>query len=996
MSRLSRILDELTSRKTGHASADRAQRPGRPIEQLERRDVPSLAGQQLFPTNYPINQNIASAPVDANSAAIIAHIGGSISIHPDLGYDSASNGAAPLYGIPVNVVHGNSVSKVNVVINGYPSESDQLPVPIPANAVIEGDNQNGPNLGGVGARGDSHLIVFDEDNDIAYELYGAERPNDTDNTSGHWEALQETVWNMSANTFRTLGDTSADAAGLSILATLMRPDEANPVSQGGQGAIDHALRFTLPSGDINPQYEYPASHEISVSSQSSSKLPMGARLRLANTPAVNALIAQMGPEAQIVARAMQQYGLILADDGSPMYVSGTSASVNTNGSSSTWSDSWDGGGLSDVLSLESLTASDFQVVDLTPVVTGLSATTGTAGTTVTITGQNFSGAAGHLSVLFGSTAASSVTVVSDTQITAVVPNGTGTVNVTVLSGVNETDTVSDSPSANATAPIFGYGISATSSADQFAYITQTISGSNSTASFARSSTDAGTADRLTIVVKDTTGAGVSELPSNAFQLSLSGGTSTGTFGAVTETGTTDVYTVTFIGSTAGTTSTLTVTVGGVQLSAPQTVQVTPIAVSGANSTVSFASSSVLTGGTDVVTIGVKDAAGNAITRLPNSDFVFRLAGGTSAGSFGAVTETATPGTYTTTFTGTGAGTASTLTLAVDLVSLSAHPAVTVNVPPTAPPPPPSAPPHKSRPVPLYASASGAGGPGVVTVFSPTTNGTLLAFQPFGGYAGGLKVAVGDVTGDGYDDLIVMAGPGALNGLVEIYSGKDFSLISEYYAFPGYQGEFNITAGDLTGNGIDDVIFSTATGGDFVFAYAGDTNNFLVSPFSAFGGFSGGVTIATGDVLNNGEDQIIVGTASQVGAAGVFNQFGQLQQPYYFAPIPMNGVNVAAGDLNGDGHADVIFGARTGSTLVLEFDGVSQGLMGWFFAYPGQSFGVTVATEDPTGGGYANIVTGFTGNVSAIAIYSGLSYQLMTVDGQPSGTGGVNVAGSVWI
>ncbi|QJW99065.1 beta strand repeat-containing protein [Frigoriglobus tundricola] len=994
MSRLSRILDELTGRKIGYTRTGRAPRAWRAVEELEPRDVPSLAGQQLFPADYPLNQNIANAPVAANSAAIINQIGAAISIHPDLGADSASNGNALLYGIPINVVHGNSVSKVNVAINGYPSESDPLPVPIPASAVIEGDYQGGPNLGGVPARGDSHLIVFDADNDIAYELYGASRPTDTTNHTGGWEALQESVWNMSTNTFRTLGDTSADAAGLSILATLLRPDEANPVSQGGQGAINHALRFTLPSGDINPQYVYPASHEINVSAQSSNKLPMGARLRLANTPAVNALIAQMGPEAQIIATAMQQYGLILADDGSAMYVSGTSASVNTNGSSSTWSDSWNGGGLNDVLSLESLTASDFQVVDLTPVVTGLSSTIGTAGTTVTITGQNFSGAAGNLSVYFGSTASPSVTVVSDTQITAVVPSGSGTVNVTVQSGVNETDLNSSNPNANVTAPVFGYGTSTTSSADSFTYINQTISSSNSTVSFARSSADAGTADRLTVVVKDTTGAGVSELPSSAFQLSLAGGTSAGTFGTVTETGTSDVYTVTFIGSTAGTTSTLTVTVGGVQLSSQPSVQVTPIAVNAANSTASFASTSVLAGGTDVVTIRVKDAAGNAITRLPGSDFVLHLAGGTSTGSFGPVTETATPGTYTAVFTGTTTGTPSTLALTVHLVSLAAQPAVTVNAPPTAPPPPPSTP-HRSRPVPLYASASGAGGPGVVTVFSPATNGTILAFQPFSGYAGGIKVAVGDVTGDGYDDLIVMAGPGALNGLVEIYSGKDFSLLSEYFAFPGYAGEFNIAAGDLTGTGTADVIFSTATGGDFVFAYAGASTQ-MITLFSAFGGFTGGVTIAAGDVQGVGHDQIIVGTASQVGAAGVFNASGQLLQPYDFAPIPMNGVNVATGDLNGSGHDDIIFGARTGSTLVLEYDGVSQGLMGWFFAYPGQSFGVTVATEDPTGGGYADIVTGFTGNVSAIALYSGLSFQLMTVDGQPSGPGGVNVAGSVWI
>src|SRR5215469_4511397 len=150
------------------------------VEELEDRTVPTLLGQQLFPADYPWNQNIANAPVAANSAAIISHIGSSIGIHPDWGEDSASNGNSPLYGIPYNVVHGNSVAKVNVIIDNYPGESDLVPAPIPAGAVIEGDNQNGPNLNGggynAGQRGDSHLIVWDEDNDIAYELFGATRP----------------------------------------------------------------------------------------------------------------------------------------------------------------------------------------------------------------------------------------------------------------------------------------------------------------------------------------------------------------------------------------------------------------------------------------------------------------------------------------------------------------------------------------------------------------------------------------------------------------------------------------------------------------------------------------------------------------------------------------------------------------------------------------------------------------------------------------------------
>jgi hypothetical protein len=445
----------------------------------------ALLGNQLYPTNYPWNQNISQAPVAANSAAIIAHIGGSTPLHPDWGADSSTNGSSPLYGIPYNVVHGNNTTRINVIIDNYPGESDIVGVPIPANAVIEGDYQNGPNPNGGGygedgdpnQRGDSHLIVWDEDNNIGYELYGVTRPSDTNlfpnnsdvelpHTDGMWHAAQETVWNFNTNSFRMLGYTSADAAGLSILAGLARPDEGLPVAQGGQGVINHALRFTLPAGDINPQYIYPASHIVSVS-QSITNLPFGSRLRLKNTPAVNTLISNMPPESQIVARAMQQYGLILADVGSAMYVTGASAAVNaTNAISLTWD-------VNDIFAsngLKALHATNFDVVNLLPVVNGLSPASGPAGSGLTVQGQNFSGAAGQLSVFFGGTAASPVNVLSDTLISVTVPSGSGTVDVTVQSGMKETDTNSSNPNANVNAPIFGYGTSALTSADKFAFI----------------------------------------------------------------------------------------------------------------------------------------------------------------------------------------------------------------------------------------------------------------------------------------------------------------------------------------------------------------------------------------------------------------------------------------------------------------------------------------------------------------------------------------------
>ncbi|HKB41783.1 MAG TPA: IPT/TIG domain-containing protein [Gemmataceae bacterium] len=449
-----------------------------------------LLGKQLFPSDNAWRQDISNAPVAANSAAIIAKIGTVTRITPYWYRDNPADGTFPLYGIPYNVVHGNSTAKVSVVVDNFPSESDLVPVPIPPNAVLEGDYENGPNPNGAGygengnpnQRGDSHLIVFDVDNNVAYELYGVSRPGDStlfpDNadveqphTDGLWHAAQETVWDFNQDSFRTLGEVAADVSGLSILAGLARPDEGLPVAQGGQGVINHALRVTLPPSAINPQYVYPASHMF-PSTQAANNVPLGARLRLKQTPVVNDLISAMPPQSQIIARAMQKYGLIVADIGSAMYVSGASAAVDAANNISLV---WDTNDIQALNGLEALMAGDFEVVNLTPMLTSLSASSGAAGSMLTITGQNFSGAAGHLSVLFGGTTAGAVNVLSDTQISVTVPSGSGTVNVTVQSGVDEVDTMSPNPNANVNAPIFGYGTSALTAAGQFTY-TQSFCG----------------------------------------------------------------------------------------------------------------------------------------------------------------------------------------------------------------------------------------------------------------------------------------------------------------------------------------------------------------------------------------------------------------------------------------------------------------------------------------------------------------------------------------
>lgn len=467
------------------------------VEQLEDRTVPTLLGNQLFPDDNPWNQPIANAPLASNSSAIINNIltrYGDGRLHPDFGQNYRTS--SDLYGIPYNVVHGNSVPRVSVVIDAYADESDLLSVPIPANVVLEGDLQNGPRVG-VNNRGDSHLLIYDVDNNIAYEFYRASRPSE--NADGKWHADQQSVWDMKTNTFRTLGYTSADAAGLAILPGLVRPDEGLPVSQGGQGVINHAIRFTLQNAIILDQFLYPASHTANPGNTNAAiQPPMGARFRLKSTFDVSTL----NPQSRVIAQAMKDYGMIVADNGSNFFFSGASSSVDaSNGLTLTWDDD----DIQDSLrGLKSLHFSDFEVVDLTPRVTRLSATSGAPGSSITVVGQNFAGAAGRLQVFFDTTAATSVTYIDDGHLLVGVPNGTGTVDVRVQSGLT-----TPANADNIKSTIFGYGVSALTSADRFTFGTDTPTNQAPTVAAPAATTPnpvAGTTTTLSILGADDGGA----------------------------------------------------------------------------------------------------------------------------------------------------------------------------------------------------------------------------------------------------------------------------------------------------------------------------------------------------------------------------------------------------------------------------------------------------------------------------------------------------------
>src|SRR5439155_16462236 len=401
------------------------------LEDLEDRALPSLLGNNLFPADNPWNQKITNAPVAADSATLVASIGATAGLHPDFGtvYGGALNG------IPYNIVSGTQ-PKVSVVVDEYPSESDLLPIPIPASVVIEGDP-----LTGTQNTSDRHMLIYDSDNNIVYETFNTRRPSET--VDNQWHAGSEAVWDLKKDSFRRPGYTSADAAGLPILPGLVRPDE---VLQ--QGVITHALRFTVPH--TQDAYIYPASHQAG---QANTSLPrMGERFRLK----ASVDISQFSASNRVILQALKDYGMIVADNGSPWYLSGAPSTL--------WSDD-------DLHALTQIPRSDFEAVVLTPLVKALSTASGpTAGTnTITISGLNFSGGAGLTTVYFGTTQATALNILSDTQMTVTVPaEAQGTVDVTIHSPYG-TSALTTHDRYTFTGPVTHFSISADASSTPGAY-----------------------------------------------------------------------------------------------------------------------------------------------------------------------------------------------------------------------------------------------------------------------------------------------------------------------------------------------------------------------------------------------------------------------------------------------------------------------------------------------------------------------------------------------
>ena len=251
--------------------------------------LPGAPRCSIFPATNAWNQRVDTLRVAANSAALISSIGAGTGLHADFG--SGLYDGSPI-GIPFNVVTKKTPrSRVSFE---YADESDRKPYPIPKSVHIEGGRQSD---------GDRHALLVDKDACRLYELYALQK------TAAGWHAGSGAIFNLRTNALRPAGWTSADAAGLPIFPGLARWDEA------ARGAINHALRFT--ARKTRRAYVYPARHYASDSNDPSLP-PMGLRVRLKASFDVSGY----PPQARIVLTALKRYGMILADNGSPWFISG--------------------------------------------------------------------------------------------------------------------------------------------------------------------------------------------------------------------------------------------------------------------------------------------------------------------------------------------------------------------------------------------------------------------------------------------------------------------------------------------------------------------------------------------------------------------------------------------------------------------------------------------------------------------------------------------------
>lgn len=277
-----------------------------------RSDAPRLGNCPVFPFDNVWNTPIDTLPKDSRSNAYLDSIGPGGKVHPDFG--SGLN-----YGVPYTTIDPKT-RRVPVAFD-YADDSDLGRYPIPPDAPIEG---------GPSSTGDRHIVLIDGRRCLLYELYDAHAQAD-----GSWHAGAGVRFDLTSNALREDHKTSADAAGLAIFPGLVRYEEVQA------GAINHALRFTVPH--TQGAYIWPARHKASKNTDLSTP-PLGIRFRLR----ADFDVSKYSRSNQVILKALKRYGMILADNGGTLFISGVS--------DKRWDDS-------DLHKLGAVTTEDFEAID---------------------------------------------------------------------------------------------------------------------------------------------------------------------------------------------------------------------------------------------------------------------------------------------------------------------------------------------------------------------------------------------------------------------------------------------------------------------------------------------------------------------------------------------------------------------------------------------------------------------------------------------------------
>ena len=281
---------------------------------------PQIADCAIFPDDNIWNTPVNTLPVHPNSVNYINTIGADDGLHADFGSGVWPPDSDSPIGIPFIDVASDQTA-VNVSFT-WPDESDPGPYPIPPNAPIEG---------GIYSDGDRHVLILERNNCLLYELFYAFPQQD-----GSWTAAAGAVYDLNSHALRPDGWTSADAAGLPILPGLVRYEEI------AGGEIRHAIRFTAP--ETQAAHIWPARHDASDLAGENYP-PMGLRLRLRS----DFDITGFSPAIQVILQGLKTYGMILADNGSPWFISGVP------------DENWNNEMLHE---LDVVTGADFEVVDV--------------------------------------------------------------------------------------------------------------------------------------------------------------------------------------------------------------------------------------------------------------------------------------------------------------------------------------------------------------------------------------------------------------------------------------------------------------------------------------------------------------------------------------------------------------------------------------------------------------------------------------------------------